>query len=312
MSRLLNLQGKVFGRLTVIERADTDKNGHALWLCKCSCGNEKVISSTNLKEGKTKSCGCYSRERTYIHGGHGTRLYRIYQNILARTERRKTDRSFKYYGERGIKMCDEWRNSFKSFQEWSMANGYSDNLEIDRIDNNKGYSPDNCRWVDRYNQIKNRSVSRMITYNGKTQLASEWAKEIGMNYKTFLQRLDTLPINEVFEKPIKPHFLILEYDGRKQTIREWGKELEINPSTIQNRISKGMTIEEALTKPIAKKGENRLITYQGKTQSLKMWAEELGISHKVLQDRLYSKKNQWSVERAFTQKVISKKRTTKK
>lgn len=152
----------------------------------------------------------------------------------------------------------------------------------------------------------------MITYNGKTQLASEWAREIGMNYKTFLQRLDTLSIEEAFEKPIKPNFFVLEYNGKKQTIKEWGKELGINPSTIQNRISKGMTIEEALTKPIAKKGENRLITYQGKTQSLKRWAEELGISYKVLMDRLYSKKNQWSVERAFTQKVISKKRTTKK
>ena len=312
MSRLLNLQGKVFGRLTVIKRAGTDKNGHVLWLCKCSCGTEKVIPSSPLKEGKTKSCGCYLRERAYIHGGHDTRLYRIYYNILARTESRKTDRAFKYYGDRGIKMCDEWRNNFKIFQEWAISNGYSDNLEIDRIDNMKGYSPDNCRWVDRYEQIKNRSNSRMITYNGKTQLASEWAREIGMNYKTFLQRLDTLSIEEAFEKPIKPNFFVLEYNGKKQTIKEWGKELGINPSTIQNRISKGMTIEEALTKPIAKKGENRLITYQGKTQSLKRWAEELGISYKVLMDRLYSKKNQWSVERAFTQKVISKKRTTKK
>ena len=95
---------------------------------------------------------------------------------------------YKDYGGRGIAVCDEWLNDFQAFYEWSMNNGYKDNLTIDRIDNNKGYSPNNCRWVTRKTQVQNRRNNVYITYDGKTQTLSQWADELGVRYNTLVLR----------------------------------------------------------------------------------------------------------------------------
>jgi len=147
--------GTEFGRWTVMCKDPLD---FRRVICRCSCGTVRSVSKYELTQGRTKSCGCISAEttsrRSLKHGMEGTRLYHIWSSMKARCHR-KSSHDYKNYGARGIRVCDEWL-SFTHFMEWSFANGYSDNLSIDRVDNTGNYSPDNCRWVDLNTQANNR------------------------------------------------------------------------------------------------------------------------------------------------------------
>lgn len=168
MTGVKDLTGQRFGRLTAISRAGSDTQGKATWRCRCECGNEVVVTGTQLRRNNTRSCGCLKREvtrkRLTTHGKTKTRLFPIWQSMKDRCYC-QTHHAYKYYGERGITVCDEWRYDFQKFYEWAIANGYDENAStwqctIDRIDNDKGYSPYNCRWVDMKVQNNNKSVKR--------------------------------------------------------------------------------------------------------------------------------------------------------
>ena len=129
-----------------------------------------------------------SNNPRYIDGRKNTRLYRIYRNMLSRCYNKKASHYLRY-GGRGIKVCDEWKNNFKNFYDWSIKNGYSDTLTIDRIDNNSSYYPENCRWVDIKTQSRNTSRTHLVTINGQTKSLIEWSEIHNVNYRTLRDRL---------------------------------------------------------------------------------------------------------------------------
>lgn len=150
-----DLTGLRFGRLTVVERAGryvppSGKQTHITWLCKCDCGNFATVTAGQLRCGGTQSCGCLHRERftTKTHGESRTPLYNVWRAMKERCNSPNSI-SYKWYGGKGVKICDEWNNSYESFRDWAVANGYTEGLSIDRIDSNLGYLPENCRWLTR-------------------------------------------------------------------------------------------------------------------------------------------------------------------
>lgn len=203
MSKFQDLTGQRFGRLTVIERVKNNKFGTAQWYCKCDCGKYDIVSTGNLKKN-TASCGCYRKERMTKHGKSNERIYKIWKDVIKRCNN-SNHRFYNNYGGRGITVCDEWLHDFQAFYDWAMNNGYENSLTIDRIDNNKGYFPDNCRWVDYKIQANNRRSNHLITYNGKTQTMAQWADELGIKYKTLSDRINISKwsIEKAFNTPIK-------------------------------------------------------------------------------------------------------------
>lgn len=138
----------------------------------------------------------------YVHDSQKNRLYGIYQSMRQRCKNPKS----KYYGGKGISICKEW-NTYEAFHEWAMANGYAENLTIDRVDNNKGYSPDNCRWVDYYTQNNNTSRNIFVTYKGQTKTVGQWAREMKVNASSLHNRIRRgWPIERAMETPIKKHY----------------------------------------------------------------------------------------------------------
>lgn len=172
--------GQRFNHLTVIDIGEPailqgKQKGYRL-ICKCDCGNVKSYLLTNLKQGALKSCGCgnyLSRKPTnYTHLQSKTKLYHTWKNIKARCYN-KNNSSYKYYGGRGIAMCDEWLNDYLAFMNWSELSGYEENLTIDRIDPDGNYEPSNCRWVDRIEQSNNKRNTLLKNGAYITRLARE-------------------------------------------------------------------------------------------------------------------------------------------
>ena len=194
MSKSIDLKGKRFSRLTVIERVENNSRGNTMWRCKCDCGNEIVVRGSCLTSGNTKSCGCYRYDQTVsknkTHGKSHTRIYVEWQNMKQRCFDPK-DKSYPDYGGRGISICPEWvgEHGAKNFISWAYENGYKDDLQIDRIDNNGNYCPENCRWATKKEQANNRRSNILITYNGKTQTLKQWCEELGLDYFSTRQRI---------------------------------------------------------------------------------------------------------------------------
>lgn len=207
MSELKDLTGQRFGRLVVIARAENSHAGQARWLCACDCGGKSVSVGSALRSGRATSCGCLRREKLLLantkHGGSDSHLYHVWCDMKRRCQD-EHGKDWENYGGRGIEVCDEWKNDYVSFQRWALENGYSQGLTIDRIDVNKGYSPDNCRWADAVTQSRNRRNVHIITYNGKSQTLSAWAAEYNIPYEVLYYRCQRgWPIERALNKPIR-------------------------------------------------------------------------------------------------------------
>lgn len=203
--------GKKFGRLTVISFdpiKTKDKDVPYYW-CECSCNNKtiKSIDKYSLIRNKTTSCGCYNKEihhKLMTHGDSKTKLYDLWTNMKQRCLNPKNP-EYKNYGARGITIYQNWINSFEEFKEFALLNNYVESeTTIDRIDNNKGYYPDNVRFVSNYINQNNRRTNHVINYNGENHNLGEWAKILDINESTLSTRIDTLKwsIEEAFNTPV--------------------------------------------------------------------------------------------------------------
>jgi len=181
-----NITGKRYGRLTAIERSGSNGQG-AVWLCQCDCGNLVKVVIANLNRGHTRSCGCIVGKK---HGGSFTKLYALWISIKNRCSNSNIEH-YKYYGGRGIKVCDEWLNDFPAFRDWALANGYSEGLEIDRENNDGNYEPGNCRFIKHIDNSNNRRNKTRITAFGDTKTITEWSNDPRCNvpFGTLYQRL---------------------------------------------------------------------------------------------------------------------------
>lgn len=191
--------GDRFGRWTVLGRpfsyADGQNTRHTFVVVECNCGLLCVRQQAQLMRPGSISCGCHVVEISTSHGlarrgRKRSRLYRTWAGMLTRTTNPKTV-GWKYYGGRGISVCSEWR-TFEPFMAWAYANGYRDDLQIDRRDNDGNYEPGNCRWVTRFTQSRNRSCTRTVEAFGEKKLMCEWAEDerCKVCYATLARRMD--------------------------------------------------------------------------------------------------------------------------
>lgn len=198
---LSDLTGQRFGKLTVIKKS-SQIGEPVKWECLCDCGNTTFVTTRNLKKGNTKSCGCLKLK----HGLTQTRIYRIWKDMKQRCYN-PNNKFYNNYGGRGIKICNEWYNDVNVFYNWAVNNGYNDSLEIDRINNNCGYSPENCRWITHQEQQYNKRSNRLVEYNGELKPLMTWVKELGLDYhKVNLRLLNGWSVEDAFWSNGKEHF----------------------------------------------------------------------------------------------------------
>lgn len=188
--RVINMEGKTYGRLTVLQRVGS-KNNRAMWECVCECGKHIITSGHALRRGNTKSCSCLQKDKASMrlktHGMSSTNLYTTWANIRKRCED-PSSQDYRYYGSRGISVCKEWHDS-EVFISWALASGYKQGLTIDRINNNGNYCPENCRWVDRKTQSRNSRKNYLITFRGETHCISEWSEITNIDQNTIRCRI---------------------------------------------------------------------------------------------------------------------------
>lgn len=194
MRKLANdLTGKKFGKLQVVGVHDTGSR-KTYYVCQCDCGNVKVVRADALTSGATKSCGCIKKkqDKTNLTANHrhkmsGTRLYNIWVGLKKRCNN-PNDPRYDRYGGRGISVCEEWDKSFQSFYDWAISNGYSDDLTIDRIDNDGNYEPTNCKWSTNKEQCNNRVTNINIKIGNTTKTLTEWCEIFNVDIKRTMAR----------------------------------------------------------------------------------------------------------------------------
>lgn len=219
MGRKIEMSGKRYGRLLVVSESHKGRGGF-YWNCICDCGSETTVLGTDLRRGHTKSCGCYNREMSEVkntkHGLNGTRISRIHQNMKARCNN-PNNTHYHNYGGRGISVCEEW-SSLSSFSEWAFSSGYNDSLTIDRVNNDKGYEPSNCRWISKSEQSYNKRISpnSATGYPGINMLNNKYVAYIGFK-------------NEKIHIGVFDNFDVAFEARRKKEMELYGRFLYKNP-----------------------------------------------------------------------------------
>ena len=222
--------GEKYNRLLVIEYCGTGKYQQSMFKCVCDCGNTTITRGTFLTRGITKSCGCLQREHAkrhmdYLnkngkrptqtrltHGKSKTKIYKEWCLMKARCCQENRE-NYQHYGGRGISVCEEWNNDFVVFYHWAINNGYDKNLEIDRINNDEGYSPINCKWSTRKEQMRNRRNTVFLENNGIKKPLAQWCEEKNIRYKLAHARMKK---GYSFENIFKPVIATFTADTEKK------------------------------------------------------------------------------------------------
>jgi hypothetical protein len=191
----LNLEGKRFGKLLVVRRL---RGG--IWICQCDCGGVSFPSTSNLQTGNSKSCGCSRDLARHKHGKANTPEHRVWMSMRVRCLNPDND-AYRNYGGRGITIAPEW-DDFRAFLR-DMGPKPTPKHQLDRVDNSKGYSKENCRWTSRVENLNNKRTNRSLTFNGKAQTIAQWAAEAGMNYRTLNNRINRgWPVERALTEPV--------------------------------------------------------------------------------------------------------------
>jgi hypothetical protein len=198
-ARIEIVPGERHGRLTIIGESESKISGNQLYRmvqCRCDCGKIGSIRLSSLRTGNTTSCGCHAAEVAKQNGlnskTHGLSQHSLYDVWTGMKQRcyDQNHRRYHRYGGRGITVCEAWYNNVESFYEWAMASGYQEGLEIDRIDNNQGYSPDNCRWVTPKENQRNRSDNVVVEFKGRIACLIDHCEALDLTYSTVYQRIN--------------------------------------------------------------------------------------------------------------------------
>lgn len=186
--------GTRFGKLVVIKRNGSNKQRQAVFLCKCDCGNIHEAIGNHLRSGRCDNCGCEKATKISARHYKGALddpfLHKKWSEMKSRCNN-PNNKSFKDYGARGIKVCPEWNDNYTAFKEWAVSNGYSKELQIDRINNDAGYSPQNCRFVSRIENCNNRRSSRYIEFCGEKITIAQLARKVGSSYSRLLYLINS-------------------------------------------------------------------------------------------------------------------------
>lgn len=255
MKKLLISPGTRFSHLIALEDLGTapPRHNQRMWRCQCDCGKISVVYQYHLLHGHTKSCGCMSR---ITHGLTNSPEYRAWGNMKERCYNPKHP-GYKDYGGRGIKVCQRWLDSFTAFLK-DMGERPGPDHSIDRIDNSGNYTPKNCRWATRAEQLNNTRRNCMFTHNGETRTLAQWVAQWSdeTNIPTGILRnriLQGWSVEDALTKPVRPYNDDgVTFNGETHTLVEWGDITGINPTTIRTRLRQGWSVENALTLPLSR------------------------------------------------------------
>jgi hypothetical protein len=297
MSAPLQLFGMRFGKLLVLQEAYRE-NGKLYWSCQCDCGNQKEIHGVNLKRGNTKSCGCGTFRFPTKHGLHKAPEYQTWADMLARCTNPASG-NWHHYGGRGIRVCKRWKGP-SGFQNFYADMGpRPKETSLDRINNDDGYKPSNCRWASTAEQANNTRSVHSLTYQGQTLSVSQWSRQLGIGVPAIFSRIRLgWPTDRILTTPTKTKTIDLTYKGETLSLSAWGRRFGISYQTIQTRLHAGWPVERTLITP-----SKRLLTFKGLTLSTSGWAKRLGLTKNVINDRLRAG---WSLKRVLTKPLPSR------
>jgi hypothetical protein len=259
MAQPLDLVGNKYGKLLVTEYMGIkrSKSGHtySMFKCVCDCGNECIKTGTTLKAGEVNSCGCLYKEMAHkkpnYHGKTRRKLYQVWSSFRGRCNN-PTDAAYHNYGGRGIGYAPEW-DDYLVFEKWALENGYQQDvgLTLERIDVNKGYTPENCCWADRKRQSNNKRNNLYFTIDGVTHTLAEWCEIYNVPYGRVDARINSLgwSFEDALFKPLTYKKHTITYKGRTLTTKEWAKETGLSADMIRRRLKNGWTPKEIIETP---------------------------------------------------------------
>jgi len=242
-----NISGNKYNYVTVLRKYTEEYSRNSKYVCLCNCGKEFLCFGFSLKNGNTKSCGCYNSLVHKTHGGTKKPKYAIWHSMIQRCNNPNLKR-YKDYGGRGIKVCDRWLKSFDNF--YNDMGQRPDGLTIERRDKNGNYEPSNCFWETNANQQKNKRNNRYITFNNETRIFSDWCKILNINNSTLNLLLKSHDFSVIynFYSSGKTGSIgranYITYNGKEARMEEWSKILKCRSSSISAMLKNGKTFEQ--------------------------------------------------------------------